>query len=162
VWGDRRAEVVDASGIAEIVGTLNSARAELLAQVKGATVAEATWKPAPEEWTISKIVGHVPYWEKWYLSHVERALGTGKGEFVEGAPEVEPATLEAGLEEMKAVRARSIARIERLSEKEVATKAEFGGYGVMTVGELLGKMAAHDLDHANQIAANRAAFRASR
>ncbi|MBI4305685.1 MAG: DinB family protein [Chloroflexi bacterium] len=139
----------------EIIADLEQSQAELLKQVEGITRDELAFRPGEEEWTIGQLLGHLPYWEKWYISQVEQTLGTGQGEWQEGNQAPETTDSQAALSELKAVRARSIARIGKLSDADLATSAVFGGYGRLTVGELLGKMTGHEHEHAAQIAANR-------
>jgi hypothetical protein len=143
----------------EIIKTLRATPVVLRALVDGVDEARLRRRPAPREWAIIEVVGHLADTEERALARVRRMLA-------EQDPELEPFDQEALAEERRYLDLDpegELARLERLRAEHLALLAGLDGgswertgrhgeHGVMSLELYETHVAAEEVDHLAQIA----------
>jgi hypothetical protein len=143
----------------EIMKTLRATPIVLRALVAGVNEAGLRRRPAPGEWAIIEVVGHLADIEERALARVRRMLA-------EDSPELEPFDQEALAEERRYLDLDlegELARLEQLRHEHLAVLADLdlegweqtgrhGEHGQMTVELYETHVAAEEVDHLAQIA----------
>jgi hypothetical protein len=144
---------------AEIMKTLRATPVVLRALVDGVDDAQLRRRPAPAEWAIIEVVGHLADTEERALARVRRILA-------EEDPELEPFDQEALAEErhyleldleeelarLDELRRQHLAELEALDGSGWVRTGRHGEHGVMSVELYETHVAAEEVDHLAQIA----------
>jgi DinB superfamily len=144
---------------AEIVKTLRATPVVLRALVEGIDDARLRRRPAPREWAIIEVAGHLADTEERALARVRRMLA-------EDDPELEPFDqealaeqrhyLELNLEEelarLEDLRRQHLAELEALDGSGWARTGRHGEHGELSVELYETHVAAEEVDHLAQIA----------
>jgi DinB superfamily len=143
----------------EIVKTLRATPVVVRALVAGVDQARLRQRPAPGEWAIIEVVGHLADTE-------ERALGRVRHMVAEDDPELEPFDQEALAEErhyldldlngelarLEELRRQHLAVLEGLDALGWERTGRHGEHGTMSVELYETHVAAEEVDHLAQIA----------
>ena len=143
----------------EIIKTLRATPVVLRALVDGVDDARLRRRPAPREWAIIEVVGHLADTE-------ERALGRVRRMLAEDSPFLEPfdqealaeqrhylgLDLEEELARLEELRRQHLAELEALDGSGWARTGRHGEHGVMSVELYETHVAAEEVDHLAQIA----------
>ncbi len=150
--------------IDELISKMTSQRAELLAQARGLSDAEASLRPEGKtgeaEWSPKEQLAHLWEMERSYIAWVRRALAEDEPDLtgVRGAPVAIPverarshsvAELLAALE---AEREQTAAFIAGLTPEQYDRRASQPMFGSLTVLQWLRSFYRHDRMHQDQIA----------
>ena len=143
---------------ATLIGALTEARAELLSAYDATPQAERT-QPADGEWTPLDVIAHVAAVETYYAAESQRLLevpGHTWAPFNERQWEDEHRTRPSQPETMvrarlDAVRGRTLSWAGTLDGAQLEAFGNHAERGVVTVGERISKIAAHDREHAAQL-----------
>jgi hypothetical protein len=144
---------------AEIIKTLRATPVVLRALVDGVDDARLRRRPAPGEWAIIEVVGHLADTEERALARVRRMLA-------EDDPELEPFDQEALAEErhylelsleeelarLEDLRRQHLAELEALDGSGWARTGRHGEHGELSVELYETHVAAEEVDHLAQIA----------
>ena len=144
---------------AEIIKTLRATPVVLRALVDGVDDAQLRRRPAPGEWAIIEVVGHLADTEERALARVRRILA-------EEDPELEPFDQEALAEErhylaldleeelarLDELRRQHLAELEALDGSGWERTGRHGEHGVMSVELYETHVAAEEVDHLAQLA----------
>jgi hypothetical protein len=144
---------------AEMIKTLRATPVVVRALVAGVDRAQLRRRPAPGEWAIIEVVGHLADTEERALARVRRMLA-------EEDPELEPFDQEALAEQRRYLDLdleRELARLERLRAEHLALlvglddpgwerTGRHGEHGEMSVELYETHVAAEEVDHLAQIA----------
>jgi DinB superfamily len=144
---------------AEIIKTLRATPVVLRALVRDADHARLRRRPAPDEWAIIEVVGHLADTEERALERVRRML-------TEDNPQLEPFDQEALAEERHYLDLdlnQELARLEQLRRQHVAVlealdasgwqrTGRHGEHGELSVELYETHVAAEEVDHLAQIA----------
>jgi hypothetical protein len=147
---------------AEIAWLLSATVAQLRAELAAVPERVLAWHPAPGEWCVKEVVGH--------LIEAERRGFAGRIHIILGAdsPDLEtwdPAAVAAArrdcgkpaarlLEELAALRAESAGLVGRLRDIDLDRAGRHPTVGLLRVGDLLQEWVHHDRNHVRQVLAN--------
>jgi len=147
---------------AEVAGLLSATVAQLRAELAAMPERVLAWHPAPDEWCVKEVVGH--------LIEAERRGFAGRIRVILGAdcPDLErwdPETVAAGrrdctkpaarlLDELAALRAESTGLVSRLGDADLDRAGRHPTVGLLRVRELLQEWVHHDRNHVRQALAN--------
>lgn len=142
--------------------------AALKAALAGAPEQMRKWRPAPDEFSVHEVVVHCADSETNAHGRI-RYLVNEKSATIFGYEPMEWAQtfdyhahpLDAALLTIEAVRANTVPLLRRLDEEQWASRGTHTESGVYTAGEWLRIYAAHCHEHAEQIEAVVAAWRAA-
>ena len=143
----------------EIIKTLRATPVVLRALVDGVDDARLRRRPAPREWAIIEVVGHLADTE-------ERALGRVRRMLAEDSPFLEPfdqealaeqrhylgLDLEEELARLEELRRQHLAELEALDGSGWARTGRHGEHGELSVELCETHVAAEEVDHLAQIA----------
>jgi hypothetical protein len=143
----------------EIIKTLRATPVVLRALVDGVDDARLRRRPAPGEWAIIEVVGHLADTEERALARVRRMLA-------EENPELEPfdeealaeqrhylgLDLEGELARLEELRRQHLAELEALDGSGWARTGRHGEHGELSVELYETHVAAEEVDHLAQIA----------
>jgi hypothetical protein len=143
----------------EIMKTLRATPVVLRALVDGIDDAWLRWRPAPGEWAIIEVVGHLADTE-------ERALGRVRRMVAEDNPVLAPFDQEAlatqrhyldldlagELTRLEQLRGQHLAMLEGLDASRWERTGRHGEHGTMSVELYETHVAAEEVDHLTQIA----------
>jgi hypothetical protein len=143
----------------EILKTLRATPVVLRALVEGIDDARLRRRPAPGEWAIIEVVGHLADTEERALARVRRMLA-------EDDPELEPfdqealaeqrhyleLSLEEELARLEDLRRQHLAELEALDGSGWARTGRHGEHGELSVELYETHVAAEEVDHLAQIA----------
>lgn len=147
--------MIDLDEIAATLDCLPGVLGALLAPYDDATLSA---RPAPGEWCVKEVVGHLITCDRGaFRDRVEAIMG--------GAPEVprfdagaalaerEPmsSSIDELLTELIAVRAESVAFVRSLQPDDVTATAPYGDVGVFAAADFLLEWPHHDQEHISQI-----------
>ena len=124
------------------------------------------WRPAPEEWCVLEVVGHlIETEERGFASRVRTILAEERPRFSIWDPSAvarerrdeqrEPAEL---LAEFTGRRTAGAALVETLMAADLARGGDHPEVGFLTVNDLLHEWTHHDANHLRQILANIQAY----
>ncbi|MDE3136227.1 MAG: DinB family protein [Acidobacteriota bacterium] len=145
----------------QVLSTLRQTPEILEKMLEMATEEAMLWKPAPERWSISEVLGHLNHVEREiYRSRLQRFLDEEDyplfeaydtdAKYAEGLYSGEPGRVQ--LKRFAGERWHSLAMLYQFpagAEQRVARHARFGR---ITLDTLLHEWAYHDLGHVRQIA----------
>ena len=152
--------------VAAVARLLAAAAAEIRAEVEGLPEAVHGWHPAPGEWCVNEVLGHLVEAERrGFAGRVRRLLEadeprleTWDQEAV--ARERQDCSRPGGevLAELLAERVLSVELVGALSAESLARGGEHVTVGHVTVRELLQEWVHHDRNHLRQVLANVQAY----
>lgn len=127
--------------------------------VRGVSLEQARWKPAPDKWSILEVVNHLYDEEKEdFRQRLELLLADPSQPFPPIDPRNWPTTraynereLDASLDNFVAEREKSIAWLKQLSAPNWENTNE-GPNGKLSAGDMLASWMAHDFLHIRQLA----------
>jgi len=129
------------------------------AQVEGVGQEQARWKPDPAQWSILEVVAHLADEEVLdFRTRVDLTLNSPEKPWPRIDPErwvseraYNAMDLSEALERFAGERARSVAWLGELGERDWGAAHEHPRFGPIRAGDLLGSWVAHDLIHVRQI-----------
>jgi hypothetical protein len=150
----------------EVAALLRAAMATLTAELGALPERLTTWHPAPGEWCVKEIVGHLIEAERRgfagririLLAEDDPALQTWDQNEVARARGDCARSLTALLEELAALRRDSATLVSALRLTDLARGGRHPKVGVLRVGDLLQEWVHHDRNHIRQALANVQAF----
>jgi hypothetical protein len=124
------------------------------------------WRPAPEEWCVLEVVGHlIEAEERGFAGRIRAILAEERPEFLTWDPSAvarerqddkrDPAEL---LVEFIRRRASSVTLVETLTTSDLARGGDHPEVGFLTVNDLLHEWIHHDANHLRQMLANVQAY----
>ncbi len=127
--------------------------------VRGVSVEQARWKPAPEKWSILEVVNHLYDEEREdFRQRLELVLADPAKPWPPIAPRDWVTTrgyndrdLDTSLDNFFAEREKSLAWLQQLSSPNWQNSNE-GPNGRLTAGDMLASWLAHDFLHVRQLA----------
>jgi len=119
------------------------------------------WRPGPDEWCVTEVLGHlIEAEERGFAGRIRTMLQENPPRFAtwdppaialaRGDAERDPGAL---LNEFAALRAESVALVEELSEGELRRSGQHPEVGLLTVTDLLHEWIHHDRNHLRQLLA---------
>jgi hypothetical protein len=153
-------------GPAEAARLLRAGAAALSAELRALPPEALAWHPAPGEWCLKEVLGHLIEAERrGFAGRIRDFLEEDEPECVTWDP---PAVarergdcardLPGLLEEFLRLREGSVAMVEGLGEAQLARGGRHPQVGHLRVGDLLHEWVHHDRDHLKQLLANVQAF----
>ena len=145
------------SDIDDLRVELDAARAALIEALAGVTQAEFERRlpPSPhddESWSIRETLWHVGLMEDWHRRVISKALsGEAIPDYHRREPPTIAQTLEYLLEWLEQSRRPTLALLRRLPEDRLDEEFTPPDGEVLTVREVLGRIALHDHEHATHI-----------
>lgn len=143
-----------------IISSLESTPTVLRALLQGVSEEEGGWRPAPNRWSMSEVLGH--------LAHVESRAFRGRVERIlrEENPLLEPyepeefaaagaysgCSVAEGLDAFERERAVSLAFLRTVPASAMTRTGVHGKLGPVEAGHVLNEWAFHDLGHIRQVA----------
>ena len=138
----------------------------LEAQIAALPPELARWRPAPGEWCVLEVLGHlIETEERGFGGRVRHILAEPRPVFTGWDPDAvararrdaerDPADL---LAEFAHRRSANIAMVEGLKVEDYARAGDHPEVGFLTIGDLLHEWVHHDADHIRQILANIQAY----
>jgi hypothetical protein len=151
---------------AEVAALLPATIALLRAEIGGLPERVVAWHPAPDEWCVKDVLGH--------LIEAERRGFAGRIRIILGAdtpaldrwdpPEVARARRDCAkpaaalLEELADMRQASVAIVHGLGAADLDRAGKHPAVGRLTIGDLLQEWVHHDRNHVRQVLANVQAY----
>jgi DinB family protein len=146
----------------QVAALLESAVATIRAEVEALPKAVHVWHPAPEEWSINEVIGHLieserrgfggriktllaskdPQLEGWDQNEVAR----GRRDDMKAAPKL--------VAELERMRAESAALVRGLKAADLKRGGQHPEVGWLRVADLLQEWVHHDREHIKQILSN--------
>jgi hypothetical protein len=131
----------------------------LRALLTGVSDDEARWKPLPERWSISEVLGHLCHVEANSLRYrAQVILRNDNSEFPDYDPSVfeaagafERANIAAALDEFEHARGVSMELLRTVTPAALSRTGRHAALGEVTMSNLLNHWALHDLSHLRQI-----------
>ena len=150
----------------EVAEALRAALAALRAECAGLPAPVLRWHPAPGEWCVLEVLGHLIEAEaRGFAGRVRTLLVEPDPEFLSWDPEAvararqdcgrDPAGL---LAEWTRLREASAGLVEALRPGDLARAGRHPQVGRLSVGDLLAEWVHHDRNHQRQILANVQAY----
>lgn len=148
--------------IAQVVTFLQATVPMLQAEVAALPVAIALFQPAPGEWSVNEVIGHLIETEyRGFGGRIERMLAQ-EGYVCQGWDPDQvarerrdnDAITEQLLAEFAARRASYLAMAQQLTQSDLTRTAEHPVVGTLSVNDLLHEWVFHDHNHLKQIASN--------
>ncbi len=149
--------------VAKLLGTMP---ASLRAVIDAAPAQLLVWRPAPEEWCVPEVVGHlIETEERGFAGRIRTLLAEERPRFATWDPssvararrdaERDPAEL---LAEFTRHRTNSVTLVERLTDEDLGRGGDHPEIGFLTVNDLLHEWIHHDANHLRQVLANIQAY----
>jgi hypothetical protein len=151
---------------AEVGPLLRAAVTTLRAEVAALSPAALAWHPAPREWCVKEVLGH--------LIEAERRGFAGRIRIILGAPDPTFETWDqdavaaarkdcardgrALMDELAALREEAVRLVEGLREADLSRGGHHPKVGYLRVDDLLNEWVHHDRNHVRQILANVQAY----
>jgi hypothetical protein len=138
---------------------LRASTAALHNEVEALDAAALAWRPAPEEWCVNEVMGHLLEAERrGFAGRIRQILDADGPTFATwDPPEVAIARRDHErnghdlFAELAALRARSLALVERLTTADLSRSGIHPQVGELRVQELLHEWVFHDRAHMQQI-----------
>jgi DinB superfamily len=151
---------------AAVAPFLRATLATLTAEVDALSAEALAWHPAPGEWCVKEVLGHLIETERRgfagririILAGQEPRLETWDQNGVAAARRDCERDARALLGELAAMRGDSARLVEGLSAADLARGGQHPTVGHLTVGDLLNEWVYHDRNHVRQILANVQAY----
>jgi hypothetical protein len=152
--------------IPEIAGLLRSSTAAIEREVGAAPVRVLAWHPAPSEWCIKAVLGHLIEADRRGFSGRVRVLLESEDPELAGWDQQEVARArhdcerDAGelLQEFLAQRERGLRIMESLTESDLARSGRHPKVGDLSVGDVVNEWVHHDRNHLKQMLSNVQAY----
>jgi hypothetical protein len=149
-----------------VAAALRAALEAVRAECRGLPPAVLRWHPAPGEWCVLEVIGHLAEAEeRGFAGRVRTLLGTSDPLFESWDPpavararrdcEKDPAAL---LGEWARLREAGAALVETLRPADLGRAGRHPHVGRLTIGDLLAEWIHHDRNHQRQILANVQAY----
>ncbi len=154
---------LDTAAVAQLLGvTVPLIRSEIAAL----PAAVVTWHPAPGEWCVNEIVGHLIEAERRGFAGRIRVMLASPHPDLQGWDQVAVArerhdcarSAGALVDELAALRADAIAMVAGLTADDVRRRGLHPKVGELSVADLLHEWVHHDRNHLRQLLANVQAF----
>jgi hypothetical protein len=151
---------------AEAAHLLTAATAFLVAEVSALPEQILRWHPAPGEWCVKDVIGHLIEAERRgfagririILDHDEPTFEGWDPPAVARAREDCEKDARALLDELAGLRADSVRLVEKLDARDLARGGRHPVVGYLRVGDLLHEWVFHDRNHVKQMFSNVQAF----
>jgi len=151
---------------AEIAQFLRATLTSLASELAALPPAALAWHPAPGEWCVKEVLGHLIETEARGFAGRIRIILASREPQLEGWDQNAVAAarrdcereVRALLGELATLRQDSVRLVEGLSEADVARGGLHPTVGHLTVGDLLNEWIHHDRNHVRQILANVQAY----
>jgi hypothetical protein len=139
--------------------------AQLKQQVGGLADTALRFQPAPGEWSVVEVVGHLIDIEAVYFARVRQALASDNPHFPAFNPDETVRQRDYQSKQINFLlitfaerRAEHLEFLRMLRPAQLARTGMHASRGQVSVADLVGMLAWHDGNHHNQIASNLAAF----
>ncbi len=150
----------------EIAQFLRATTLTLAAELAAAPPAVLAWHPAPGEWCVKDVIGHIIEAERRGFAGRIRIILAGADPQLETWDQNAVARARRDCErdggellrELAALRQDSLGLVASLGEADLARGGRHPKVGHLTVGDLLNEWVHHDRNHARQILANVQAY----
>jgi hypothetical protein len=147
---------------AEIAALLESAVAAIRAEVEALPKAVHVWHPAPDEWSINEIIGHLIEAERRGFAGRVKTLLASKDPQLEGWDQNEVARgrrddMKAAAKlvaELERMRGESVTIVRGLKPRDLTRGGQHPKVGWLRVEDLLQEWVHHDRNHIKQILGN--------
>jgi hypothetical protein len=151
---------------AQTAPLLRAAVASLRAEVGAAPVEALRWRPAPGEWCVLEVIGHLIEAEqrgfagriRLILERPGLALTAWDQDAVAAARRDHERAPEALLDELTRIRAAAVDLVTGLTTSDLDRHGEHPRVGRLLVSDLLHEWVHHDRNHMRQILANLQAY----
>jgi len=151
---------------AAVVPLLRSTVATLAAEVAALSPAALAWHPAPGEWCVKEVLGHLIETERRGFAGRIRIILTSQEPALEGWDQDAVAAARRDCEhearallgELTTMREDSVRLVKGLNEADLARGGRHPLVGRLTVVDLLNEWIHHDRNHVRQILANVQAY----
>ena len=146
----------------EVARLLESTGALLEGEVAALSEDDARWHPAPGEWCVNEVIGHMIESEKrGFFGRITRTLEQ-EGRFEEPWDQLAVArersdcerTASSLLTEWMGIRRRSVEMVKGLRPDQISRTCRHGKVGELSVRDLLHEWVHHDRNHTRQLLAN--------
>jgi len=152
--------------IAEVVPFLRGTVATLAAEVAALPPAALRWHPAPGEWCVNEVVGHLIESERRGFAGRIRIILAGAEPALEGWDQEAVSAARRDCErdgralvaELRAIREEGARLVEGLREADLGRGGQHPLVGHLTVADLLNEWIHHDRNHVRQVLANVQAY----
>jgi DinB family protein len=150
----------------DVAALLDAAMATIRAECRALPEPVARWHPAPGEWCVKEVVGHLIETERRGFAGRIRLILSAESpalapwDQVAVARERRDCARELGalVEELAALRRDSVRQVGALTARDLERGGAHGTVGVLRVNDLLHEWVHHDRNHVRQILANVQAF----
>ena len=141
---------------------LESTCALIDGEVKALSDDDARWHPAPGEWCVNEVIGHMIESEKrGFFGRITRTLEVG-GQLEEPWDQIAVARERQDCERMASslfmewmgIRHRSVEMVKALRPDQLGRTCRHGKVGELSVRDLLHEWVHHDRNHTKQLLAN--------
>jgi hypothetical protein len=151
---------------AEIAQFLRATVTTLAAELAAVPSSALAWHPAPGEWCVKEVLGHLTESEARGFAGRIRTILASQEPRLEGWDQEEVAKarrdcerdVRALLGELATARQDSVRLVEGLREADLSRGAQHPLVGYLRVGDLLNEWVHHDRNHVRQILANVQAY----
>lgn len=151
---------------AQTAAMLRASSTAIQATVAAAPPALLTWRPAPGEWCVLEVLGHlIETEERGFAGRVRAILSEERPQFSGWDPDAvsrerrdaerDPAEV---LGEFLRRRAASVALVETVTPADVERGGDHPEVGFLTINDLLHEWVFHDANHFRQLLANMQAY----
>ncbi|MBI2325743.1 MAG: DinB family protein [Chloroflexi bacterium] len=147
---------------AAVAALLESTCALIEGEIGALSEDDARWHPAPGEWCVNEVLGHMIESEKrGFFGRITRTLEQG-GQFEEPWDQIAVARERRDCERMASslfmewmgIRHRSVEMVKGLRPDQLGRTCRHGKVGELSVGDLLHEWVHHDRNHTRQLLAN--------
>jgi hypothetical protein len=147
---------------AQVAGLLEATCALVDGEVRALSDDDARWHPAPGEWCVNEVLGHLIESEKrGFFGRITRTLEQG-GQFEQPWDQIAVARERRDCERMAAslfmewmgIRRRSVEMVRGLRPEQLDRTCTHGKVGELSVRDLLHEWVHHDRNHTKQLLAN--------
>ncbi len=147
---------------AEIAALLSASAVTLEAELRALGDTEAAWHPAPGEWCVKEILGHlVEAEQRGFAGRIRTILATDRPALLRW----DPAAVAAARgdcarpwpslwDEFRQLRDESVALVRSLRPADLARSGRHPEVGELTIGDLLQEWVHHDRNHVKQALGN--------
>jgi hypothetical protein len=146
----------------QVASLLHASAAAIIADVEALTVAQCSWRPAPGEWCVNEVIGHIIEAERrgfagrirLIVAHDRPELETWDPPAVASARRDCERDTAALIEELRALRTDSIQLILSLTPEQLDRAGRHPAVDDLTVRDILHEWVTHDRNHLAQIFGN--------
>ncbi len=146
----------------QVASLLHASAAAIVADAEALTVAQRSWRPAPGEWCVNEVIGHIIEAERrgfagrirLLVAHDHPELETWDQPAVASARRDCERDTTALIAELQELRSDSIQLILSLSPEQLDRAGHHPAVGDLTVRDILHEWITHDRNHLAQIFGN--------